>query len=83
MPNHLVETGQKLSVKVAIPADVKHLFGKRAFKQASKTSAKTVAITRPGLLISQFKDATEDEVLDRLVTAQWARNQPELPATNR
>lgn len=46
-------------MKVAIPADVQHIFGKRAFKQTLKTSDRTVAITRAAPLIAQFKDAIE------------------------
>ncbi len=60
MSNYLLQRGQKWHVKVAIPADVQHVFGKRAFKQTLKTSDKTVAITRSGPLISQFKDAIEE-----------------------
>ncbi|WP_428982564.1 hypothetical protein [Roseinatronobacter domitianus] len=37
-------------MKVTIPADVNHIFGKPAFKKTLKTSGKTVAIARSGPL---------------------------------
>jgi hypothetical protein len=58
--NYLLQRGQKWHVKVAIPADVQHIFGKRAFKQTLKTSDKTIAIARSGPLIAQFKQAIEE-----------------------
>jgi integrase len=58
--NYLIKQGQKWSVKVTIPADVKHIFGKQAFKQTLKTSDKTVAIARSGPLIAQFKHSIEE-----------------------
>lgn len=60
MANYLIKQGQKWSVKVAIPSDVQHIFGKKAFKQTLKTSDKSVAISRSGPLIAQFKDAIEE-----------------------
>ena len=60
MSNYLLQRGQKWHVKVAIPADVQHIFGKRAFKQTLKTSDKTIAIARSGPLIAQFKQAIEE-----------------------
>lgn len=59
MSNYLIRQGQKWSVKVAIPADVQHVFEKRAFKQSLKTSNKTVAISRSAPLIAEFKDEIE------------------------
>ncbi len=47
-------------MKVAIPADVQHIFGKQAFKQTLKTSDKAVAISRSGPLIAKFKNAIEE-----------------------
>lgn len=43
--------------KVTIPADVQHIFGKRAFKKSLKTKNKTDAIARSGPIIAGFKDA--------------------------
>lgn len=60
MANYLTLQGRTWHVKVAIPADVQGVFGKRAFKQTLKTSDKTVAITRSGPLIAQFKRDIED-----------------------
>lgn len=60
MSNYLIKQGQKWSVKVTIPADVKHVFGKHAFKQTLKTSDKSTAIARSGPIIAQFKDAIEE-----------------------
>lgn len=60
MPNHLIKQGQKWSVKVAIPADVQNVFGKKAFKRTLKTSDRTTAITRSGPIIAEFKDAIEE-----------------------
>lgn len=60
MSNYLIKQGQKWSVKVTIPADVKHIFGKHAFKQTLKTSDKTVAIARSGPIIAEFKAAIEE-----------------------
>lgn len=58
--NYLILRGRTWHVKVAIPADVQHVFDKRkAFKQTLKTSDKAVAITRSGPLIARFKDAIE------------------------
>ena len=47
-------------MKVTIPADVVHIFGKKAFKQTLKTSDKTVAIARSGHLIAHFKQIIEE-----------------------
>lgn len=58
--NYLIKQGNTWSVKIAIPADLHHIFGKRAFKQALKTTSKSVAIARSGPLIAQFKDAIEE-----------------------
>ena len=44
-------------VKVAIPADVQHVFGKRAFKEALKTSNKSDAITKSLPIVAGYKDA--------------------------
>ena len=60
MSNYLIKQGQKWSVKITIPADVQHIFGKRAFKQSLKTTDKSVAISRSAPLIAQFKDAIEE-----------------------
>lgn len=60
MANDIIKPGQKWSAKVAIPADVKHLFDKRAFNQTLKTSDKSVAIARSGPIIDKFKDAIEE-----------------------
>jgi len=58
--NHLIKQGQKWSVKVAIPADVQHVFGKKALKRTLRTSDRTTAITRSGPIIAEFKDAIEE-----------------------
>ena len=47
-------------MKVTIPADVVHIFGKKAFKRTLKTSDKTVAIARSGHLIAHFKQIIEE-----------------------
>lgn len=48
-------------MKVAIPADVQHLFGgKRAFKQSLKTTDKAVAIARSGPLVVEYKRLIEE-----------------------
>ena len=60
MSNYLIKQSQIWPVKVTIPVDVKHIFGKPAFKKTLKTSDKTVAIARSGPLIAQFKKAIED-----------------------
>ena len=60
MSNYLIKQGNAWSVKVSIPADVQHIFGKKAFKQSLKTTNKTLAITRSGPLIAQFKAAIEE-----------------------
>lgn len=60
MSNYLIKQGQKWSVKVALPADVAHIFGKKAFKKTLKTSDKAAAIARSGPIIAQFKDAIEE-----------------------
>jgi integrase len=58
--NYLIKQGNAWSVKVSIPVDVQHIFGKKAFKQSLKTTNKTLAITRSGPLIAQFKAAIEE-----------------------
>ncbi|MCE5972768.1 site-specific integrase [Sinirhodobacter sp. WL0062] len=60
MSNYLIRQGNAWSVKVSIPADVQHIFGKRAFKKALKTTDKTIAIARSGPLIAEFKAAIEE-----------------------
>lgn len=60
LSNYLIKQGQQWSVKVAIPADLVHIFGKKAFTRTLKTSNKSVAITRSGQFIAQFKDAIEE-----------------------
>lgn len=57
MSNHLIQQGSMWYAKVAIPADVQHIFGKRAFKKSLKTKNKTDAIARSGPIIAGFKDA--------------------------
>ena len=57
MSNYLIKQGNVWSVKLAIPADVQHVLGKRAFKRTLRTSDKAVAIARSGPVIAQFKDA--------------------------
>lgn len=46
MQNHLIRIGQMWPVKGAIPADVQHIVGKRAFKKSLQTADKTVASVR-------------------------------------
>jgi hypothetical protein len=65
--NYLIRQGQAWSVKIPIPADVQHIFEKKAFKKTLKTSDKTVAIARSGPIIVQFKSEIEN-----------ARGNPEL-----
>ncbi|SIS54825.1 DUF6538 domain-containing protein [Phaeovulum vinaykumarii] len=60
MSNYLIKQDNAWSVKVSIPADVQHIFGKRAFKKALKTTDKTIAIARSGPLIAEFKAAIEE-----------------------
>ena len=55
--NYLIKQGQKWSVKVAIPAELQGVFGKKAFKKSLGTSDKAAAIARSGPLIAEFKDA--------------------------
>jgi hypothetical protein len=57
--NYLIRQGQAWSVKVPIPADVQHIFEKKAFKKTLKTSDKAVAIARSGSIIVQFKSEIE------------------------
>ena len=57
--NYLIRQGQAWSVKVPIPADVQHIFEKKAFKKTLKTSDKAVAIARSGPIIVQFKSEIE------------------------
>lgn len=57
MSNYLIRSGQTWSVKIAIPSDVQHIFGKKQFKQSLRTADKTVAIARSAPLIAEFKDA--------------------------
>lgn len=57
MSNYLIKQGQKWSVKVAIPAELQGVFGKKAFKKSLGTSDKAAAIARSGPLIAEFKDA--------------------------
>ncbi|SDW83258.1 hypothetical protein SAMN05444006_10753 [Allgaiera indica] len=58
--DYLIKQGQKWSVKVSNPADVQHIFGKHALKQALKTSDKAAPIARSGPLVAKFKDAIEE-----------------------
>ncbi len=60
MTKYLIKLGQKYSVKVPIPADVQHIFGKRAFKKALKTSDLTIADARKGPLVVEFKQMIEE-----------------------
>ena len=60
MSNYLIRQGQAWSVKVPIPADVQHIFEKKAFKKTLKTSDKTVAIACSGPIIVQFKSEIEN-----------------------
>ena len=60
MSNYLIRQGQAWSVKVPIPADVQHIFEKKAFKKTLKTSDKAVAIARSGPIIIQFKSEIEN-----------------------
>lgn len=57
MSNHLIQQGRMWYAKVAIPADVQSVFGKRAFKKSLRTSNKIDAIARSGPIIAGFKDA--------------------------
>jgi Domain of unknown function (DUF6538) len=57
MSNYLIRSGQTWSVKIAIPSDVQHIFGKKQFKQSLRTADKAVAIARSAPLIAEFKDA--------------------------
>lgn len=59
MSNYLIRQGEAWSVKVPIPADVQHIFEKKAFKKTLKTSDKAVAIARSGPVIVQFKSEIE------------------------
>ena len=53
MSNYLIKQGQKWSVKVSIPSDVQHVFGKKkAFKRTLGTSDRATAISRSGPLIA-------------------------------
>jgi hypothetical protein len=51
----LIKQGNAWSVKVSIPKDVRHVFGKVAFKQALKTSDKIVANARAAPLVIKFQ----------------------------
>ena len=52
---YLIKQGNAWSVKVSIPKDVRHVFGKVAFKQALKTSDKIVANARAAPLVLKFQ----------------------------
>lgn len=60
MSNHLIKQGNTYHVKVAIPADVQDILGKKAFKKSLKTADKTVAIARSGPLIIEYKKKIEE-----------------------
>ncbi|WP_353962938.1 DUF6538 domain-containing protein [Mesobacterium hydrothermale] len=51
-----MKPGQTWSVKVAIPVDVQHVFGKRAFNQPRQTSDKAIANAGAVPLVARFKD---------------------------
>lgn len=44
MPNNIIKQGDKYHVRVAIPADVQAVFGKRAFTQSLKATDKAEAL---------------------------------------
>lgn len=60
MTKYLIKQGQKYSVKIPIPADVQHIFGKRAFKKSLETSDVVLAYARKGPFVIEFKRMIED-----------------------
>ena len=60
MSKYLIKQGQKYSVKVPIPADVQHVFGKKAFKKSLKTSDAVIADARKGPFVVEFKRMIEE-----------------------
>ena len=91
MANYLIRQGNTWSVKVPIPVDLQPVFGKKAFKQALKTSDKSEAIIRSGPPIADFKakietarrdpsDALKSLLKSTLATLKSAASNPETKA---
>ncbi len=56
---YLIRQGNAWSVKVTIPKELRHIFGKVAFKQSLRTSNKLEANARAAPLIIHFKQQIE------------------------